>query len=217
MPHKHLTWFQQSAYRWDGDGPTIYIDPWGVPDEAPTADVVFITHAHSDHFSFEDLAKIRADGTRFVAPRDIANDLSGKVTAVRPGDSIDVGGVSGQAVHAYNNVEGRLGHHPKANGWVGYVLTLGDATYYHAGDTDHVPELEAVKAQVALLPIGGTYTMNVDEAARLAKSIAPEVAIPMHYGGFFPGVGAEADGEAFKEKAAPVRVELLTPVNPFVE
>lgn len=217
MPHKHLTWFKQSAYRWDGEGPAVYLDPWGVPDDAAAADIVFITHAHDDHFSFEDLAKIRGDATRFVAPRDIANDLSGRVTAVAPGDDFDVAGVKGHAVPAYNIVEGRESNHPKANGWVGYVITLGDATYYHAGDTDHVPELDGVKADVALLPIGGTYTMDVDEAAGLAKVIAPEVAVPMHYGGFFPGVGAEKDGEAFKQKAAPVRVELLRPVNPFVE
>jgi L-ascorbate metabolism protein UlaG (beta-lactamase superfamily) len=99
---------------------------------------------------------------------------------------------------------------------VGYILTLGDSTYYHAGDTDHAPELDSVKADVAFVPIGGAgYTMDVTEAAGLVKVIQPQLAVPMHYGGYFPGVGKEADGEAFRQAADPVKVELLTPEVPF--
>lgn len=102
--------------------------------------------------------------------------------------------------------------HPKANGWVGYILTLGGHTYYHAGDTDHAPELSDVQADVAILPIGGTYTMEVVEAAGMAKAISPQIAVPMHYGFV---VGSPSDGERFAKEADPVRVELLTPVRPF--
>ncbi|HXF36747.1 MAG TPA: MBL fold metallo-hydrolase [Actinomycetota bacterium] len=209
---ERFTWFKQSAFRWDGDGLTVYIDPWGVRDEDPPADVVFITHAHFDHFSMEDLERVRKEGTRFVAPHDVARELSGDVTPVGPGDAVEVGGVRAQAVPAYNVVPERLDKHPKANRWVGYVLELAGATVYHAGDTDHAPELSEVRAEVAFLPIGGTFTMDPPEAGGLARAISPQLAVPMHYGFV---VGEPADVERFREAADPVKVEALTPVHPF--
>ena len=211
---ERFTWYKQSAYLWRGDPMNVYIDPWGVTDDVP-ADVVFITHAHEDHFNEEDLKKVVRRETIVVAPRNVAQELSGNVQPVAPGDSLEVAGIKVQAVPAYNVVESRLEHHPKANNWVGYILTLGDSTYYHAGDTDHAAELDDVKADVAFVPIGGTYTMDVPEAAALIKVIQPQLAVPMHYGGYFPGVGKEADGEAFRRAADPVKVEILKPENPF--
>ena len=209
---ERLTWFKQSAYRWDGDGITIYIDPWGVPEDAPEADAIFITHAHDDHFQPEEIDRLRNADTTIVAPRDVASELSGEVKPVAPGDTVEAAGVRAQAVPAYNIVEDRLEMHPKAKGWVGYVLELGDATYYHAGDTDHLPELESVGAQVALVPIGGTYTMDVPQAAALVRAMSPQLAVPMHYGYV---VGYEEDAERFRDEARPVPVEILTPVEPF--
>jgi L-ascorbate metabolism protein UlaG (beta-lactamase superfamily) len=125
-----------------------------------------------------------------------------------------VAGIKVQCVPAYNIVEERLQAHPKENNWVGYLLELGDTTYYHAGDTDHLPELESVRADVAFVPIGGNYCMAVPEAAGFVKTFSPQLAVPMHYG-FFPGVGEEADGERFRQAADPVKVEVLKPMNPF--
>ncbi len=209
---ERFTWFKQAAFRWDGDGLTVYIDPWGIRDDDPPADVVFITHAHFDHFSQEDLERVRKEGTRFLAPHDVARELSGEVTPVAPGDSLEVRGIRVQVVPAYNVVEERLEFHPKANRWVGYVLELGGSTYYHAGDTDHAPELSDVRADVAFLPIGGTYTMDPTEAGGLARAISPQLAVPMHYGFV---VGSPADADRFREAADPVKVEALTPVHPF--
>lgn len=206
-----FTWFKQSAYLWRGDGLNVYIDPWGVTVDVP-ADVVFITHAHFDHFNEEDLKKVVRRETILVAPRNVAQELSGNIKPVGPGDSLEVSGIKVQAVPAYNVVESRLEAHPKANNWVGYILTLGDSTYYHAGDTDHAPELDEVKADVAFLPIGGTYTMAAQEAGQLAKVIQPQLAVPMHYGFV---VGSPKDAETFQREADPVKVEFLTPENPF--
>ena len=206
-----FTWFKQSAYVWKGDGLTVYIDPWGVTIEDP-ADVIFITHAHDDHFSVDDIERVRKDGTRIVAPADVAREISGDVTPVTPGVSLDVAGVRAQNVPAYNIAEERLEMHPKSNGWVGYILTLEDHTYYHAGDTDHAPELSDVRADVAFLPIGGTYTMEVSEAAGLAKAIAPQIAVPMHYGFV---VGSPSDADRFVKEADPVVVRTLPPQRPF--
>jgi L-ascorbate metabolism protein UlaG (beta-lactamase superfamily) len=206
-----FTWFRQSAMRFAGEGLTVYIDPWGTEAERE-ADVVFITHAHYDHFQLEEIERLSTPATKLVAPRDVAKELSGDVTPVAPGDSIEISGIPVQAVPAYNVHPDRLDKHPRANRWVGYILELGGISYYHAGDTDHVPELDDVSADVAFLPIGGTYTMDVSEAAGLATTMSPQVAVPMHYGFV---VGSPKDAETFRRKAAPVPVEVLTPTNPF--
>ena len=207
-----FTWYRQSAYLWKGDGINVYIDPWGVTGDPP-ADVVFITHAHGDHYDAESMDKVvRQGSTKIVAPADIAAELRGDVTAVAPGDSGEAGGIKFQAVPAYNIVEERLEMHPRSNNWVGYVLDLGEFSYYHAGDTDHVPELDSVKADVSFVPIGGTYTMEALEAAELVKVQQPKLAVPMHYGFV---VGTPADAELFKREASPVEVEFLEPTNPF--
>jgi L-ascorbate metabolism protein UlaG (beta-lactamase superfamily) len=209
-----FTWFKQSALRWAADGPAVYIDPWGVrPDDIP-ADLILITHAHSDHFQPEDIAKVTKEGTKLVAPHDVAAELSGDVTPVAPGESHEVAGVRFTTVPAYNVVPERLDRHPKAKGWVGYVLELGPHRYYHAGDTDHVSELYSIETDVAFLPIGGTYTMDVEEAAGLARAMGPGLAVPMHFGFV---VGKPEDAERFRAAAAPVPVEVLTPVRPFGE
>jgi L-ascorbate metabolism protein UlaG (beta-lactamase superfamily) len=207
-----ITWYRQSALRFTDGERTVYIDPWGTDETAPPADLILITHAHEDHLQPSEIARLSAAGAKIVAPHDVAAELSGDVTPVAPGESHEVAGVKFTTVPAYNIAEERLQMHPKANRWVGYVLELPGGTYYHAGDTDHVAELDEVKTDVAFLPIGGTYTMDVTEAAGLAKSIAPQIAVPMHYGFV---VGSAGDGERFRDLATPVEVQLLTPENPF--
>jgi L-ascorbate metabolism protein UlaG (beta-lactamase superfamily) len=208
-----LTWIKQSTYRWTGDDLTVYIDVTGAGQDPVPADAIFITHAHSDHFDPDDLAKIRKDDTVVVAPRDVAAELSGEVITVAPGETVEARGVKGETVPAYNIQGQRLRAHPKANGWVGYVLDLGGTSYYFSGDTDHLPELEQVRADGAFVCVGGDpFVMSPEEAAELVKAIDPGVAVPNHYGWI---VGSPASAEAFKKAAEPVPVEILTPVVPF--
>ncbi|MEX2405939.1 MAG: MBL fold metallo-hydrolase [Actinomycetota bacterium] len=207
-----FTWFRQSAMRYAGDGLKLYIDPWGTgPEDAP-ADLILITHAHDDHLQPSEIERLSGADTKVVAPRDVAKELSGAVTAVSPGESHEVAGVRFETVPAYNVVEERLDMHPKTNAWVGYVIELGGRRYYHAGDTDALTELESLTTDVAMVPIGGTYTMDAREAAGLVRAMRPQLAVPMHYGFV---VGSPSDADRFEKEAAPVRVEMLKPTNPF--
>ncbi len=208
-----FTWYKQSAYQWKGEGITVYIDPWGLRAQEDPADVVFITHAHADHFEPEDIAKIRKSTTQFVAPRDVAEKLKGNVKAVKPGESLDVAGIKFQTVPAYNTAPHRLQAHPKSNNWVGYILNLDGHRYWFSGDTDPNPDIEQVKTDVALVCIGGDpYVMNASEAAGVVKKIRPQLAVPNHYGYV---IGVPSDGDTFAKEAAPIKVQIMKPVNAF--
>lgn len=207
-----VTWFRQAAFRWRGDaGPVVYVDPWGVTDEVP-ADVILITHAHYDHFQPSQIERLLGRSTRLVAPKDVAADLSGDVTPVSPGETHEVGGLRIQTVPAYNVAEERLDMHPQHKGWVGYLFEHGGRRFYHGGDTDALPELESISADVAMVPIGGTYTMDAEEAAAFVRAMRPGVAVPMHYGFV---VCSPSRADIFRRAAQPVPVEVLTPTNPF--
>jgi len=147
------------------------------------------------------VAKIRKEGTVFVAPMDVAKEIGAAATGVKPGDEVEVAGLKVKAIAAYNINKFRspgVPFHPREKHWVGFVVTLSDGTtVYHAGDTDATPELLAVKADVALLPVSGTYVMTAAEAVEAANAMMPKLAIPMHYGAGV--VGTAADAEAFKK------------------
>jgi L-ascorbate metabolism protein UlaG (beta-lactamase superfamily) len=177
------------------DSITIYIDPYDLPEGLPPADLVLITHDHSDHFSPADLDKILKPATVVVSVKSVCDQLPAKVKhsrVVAPGDTITVGEVTIAAVPAYNI---KKDFHPKKKGWVGFVIEVDGRRIYHAGDTDLIPEMEGIDTDVALLPAGGKYTMDAGEAARAANLIRPKVAIPMHWGKI---VGSEKDAQAFK-------------------
>ncbi|HET9724804.1 MAG TPA: MBL fold metallo-hydrolase [Actinomycetota bacterium] len=206
-----LTWFRQAAFRWEGQGPVVYIDPWGITDPVP-ADVILITHAHHDHFQPREIDRLRTPTTKLVAPKDVAAGLSGDVTPVAPGEVHEVGGLRFETVPAYNIAEERLDMHPQRNGWVGYLFEYAGRRFYHGGDTDALPELEPIATDVALVPIGGTYTMDAEEAADFVRAMEPGLAVPMHYGYV---VCSPSRADVFRKLAAPVPVQILDPTNPF--
>jgi L-ascorbate metabolism protein UlaG (beta-lactamase superfamily) len=226
-----VTWFGQSALQWKVGDLVVYVDPgsWVKGKSAPPASVILVTHAHGDHFSKDDLAEVSNERTTFVAPADVAEMIGGNVKAVKPGDSLEVAGLEIEAVPAYNHERpGGAPAHPKAMNWVGYVLTIGGARYYHAGDTDAVPELEALEVDAAFVPIGGApFTMGVPEAGGLVQKLEPVVAVPMHYGfvtvppGAFGNaspivVGTPSDGPRFDSSAPSIDVRVLDPKTPFM-
>ena len=173
----------------------IYFDPYEIQKDLKDADLIFISHDHFDHLSVESIMKLVKEDTVLVAPESSAALLEGEgfrnVTAVQPSKSYEVGGVSFTTVPMYN--VGKK-FHEKSENFVGYVVRIDGAEYYFAGDTDLIPEMESIKADVVFLPVGGTYTMDASEAARAANIIKPAVAVPIHYADV---VGTVEDGEAF--------------------
>lgn len=197
----NIHWLGHDAFRIDGKGTTIYIDPYRLKG-GPPADVILITHEHADHASPADVEKIRKPDTVIVTTPAAASKLSGEIKTVKPGDELMVKGVAVRAVPAYNLNKFRspgVPFHPKEAGNVGYVITVDGVRIYHAGDTDPIPEMEGLAPDVALLPVSGTYVMTVDEAVEAAKSIRPKVAVPMHVG---EGIGTLDDAAGFKAKAS---------------
>ena len=192
---KNITWLGHDGFLIKGDGKAIVIDPFQVKKCEP-ADVILVTHEHYDHCSPEDIQKVQEASTVIVTEADSAKKLSGDVRVVQPGDKLTVSGIQIEAVPAYNT---NKNFHPKQNGWLGFVLTVDGVRIYHAGDTDLIPEMDSIKADIALLPVSGTYVMTAEEAVKAAKIIKPKLVIPMHYGAI---VGSEDDARRFRDALA---------------
>jgi L-ascorbate metabolism protein UlaG (beta-lactamase superfamily) len=194
MELKHIHWLGHSAFRIEDTSTQIYIDPYKLPENLPKADIIFITHAHYDHFSIEDIARIKKDNTIIVATKDVTSKIGKGTVTVVPGQNYTVGRLKVMTVPAYN-LDKKF--HPKGNNWVGYIITLSSGQrIYHAGDTDFIPEMRKVITDIALLPCGGTYTMTAQQAAEAANTFKPKVLIPMHWGEV---VGSKADAEEVKK------------------
>lgn len=171
---------------------TIYFDPFKIEEECHDADIIFITHDHYDHFSIEDIKKIEKDDTVYVIPECMYNMLGGEnVIVVEPGEKTIVEGFETFVVPAYNKLKP---FHPKMKGYVGYNVLIEDKRVYVAGDTDMNEDNVKLKCDIALVPVGGKYTMDYKQAAELVNLIKPEIAIPTHYGDI---VGDKNDGEKF--------------------
>lgn len=188
---EHIKWLGHAGFSVTAGGKVIFIDPYEIGD-CGKADIILITHSHYDHCSVPDINKIKTPSTVFVTEKESAAILSGDVRVVKPGDKISVSGIEIEAVPAYNI---NKNFHPKKNNWLGFILINGNNKIYHAGDTDLIPEMDSFAADIALLPVSGTYVMTADEAVEAAKLIKPKIAVPMHYDAI---VGSKNDAMKFK-------------------
>lgn len=194
---KGIMWTGQASVKIPGLGPNIYVDPYYLKSE-DKADIVLITHSHQDHLSIGDLRKVCHEQTTIIAPSDVAMKIKSipqkETIIVAPGDTVKVDNVTIHAVHMYNVI--KTHYHPKSNKWVGYTITGNGVTVYHAGDTERIPEMKDIQCDIALLPLGQTYTMNsVEDAAESAKDVKAKLAVPIHYGMY---EGSISDADKFK-------------------
>ena len=204
--------FKQNSIRIKSEIGSIYIDPFEMEESPKDAAYIFITHDHYDHFSPDDIAKVAGSNTILIVPENMegkagkVSNLVGSIKTVKPGETYEVNGLKFETVPSYNIMKP---FHPKSAGWVGYIIEIGGKRIYIAGDMDAIKEAKDVKCDIAMIPIGGFYTMDAKKAAELINEIKPETAIPVHYGSI---VGKPADGEAFAGLVdSSIKVELKIP------
>lgn len=198
---------KHSSIRIQNGSTILYIDPYQIEEETHDANYIFITHSHYDHFSKEDIKKIKKEDTQIItvaSSEKEAKQLVGEdhVLIVQPNKSYSIKEIAFETYPAYNI---NKTYHPKENNWVGYLFKINGKRIYIAGDTDHLPELEKVFCDIALVPIGGTYTMTAEEAADLVNKMDVKKVIPTHYGCI---VGKKEDANIFQEKVKTKQVEI---------
>jgi len=181
----------------------IYIDPYNIKADSEKADIILITHSHYDHCSVADIKSIIKEGTKILLTADSQSKITRfnipiNIYVIESNQELVFGELKISAMPAYN-VDKPF--HSKEEGWVGYIIKMDDVVIYHAGDTDFIPEMQKLtghkqsdKKFIALLPVGGRFTMSAEEAAEAAKLIKPSIAIPMHYGSV---AGNKEDAEDF--------------------
>jgi L-ascorbate metabolism protein UlaG (beta-lactamase superfamily) len=187
-----LTWLGHASFRLEC-GRVVYFDPYKV-EGGGDADIILVSHGHHDHCDVKSIRSLAGEETVVVCPHSCVKKAVGNVTGLGAGDVLGVGDVRIEAHSAYNT---NKPNHPGGMG-LGYVVEAAGRRVYFAGDTDLIPEMgELGGIDVALLPVGGTYTMNWSEAADAVKAIRPRFAVPMHYGEV---VGTPMDAVSFKRK-----------------
>ncbi len=188
----------QSSIRIAGDQ-IIYFDPFKISDRKNDADLIFITHDHYDHLDPTSIDNIKKESTCLVVPKSIRPNLTNinikdeNIIEVEPNQTYLINGYRVETIPSYNLTKP---FHPKDKNYVGYIITIDNERIYISGDTDNTIDAQQVKCDIALIPIGGTYTMDYQEASELIKVMKPKVVIPTHYGSI---VGTLQDGKLFKD------------------
>ncbi|TDF89733.1 stalk domain-containing protein [Paenibacillus piri] len=203
---KGVQLYKQSMVKLTGEK-VIYVDPYKVDGEPMDGDIIFITHTHGDHFNLNEIQKVAKKDATIVFPFKELDKVTEagfeKVVGAVPNEEGTVNGISYKAVPAYNT---KTSNHPKDREWVGYIIKVNETSYYMAGDTDLIPEMKDIDADVAFLPMGGTYTMAYEEAAKAANLIHPRIVIPYHYADV---VGTREDAVKFIDLIEPGIISIL--------
>lgn len=195
-----IVWLGHASVMVRNASTTVFIDPWKISDRSLHADIILLTHDHYDHFSRQDIELLSDGSTRIAAPMSTPPVTD----VISPGTALNLCGINVEAVPAYNIDKG---FHPRAKGWVGYILEIDGKRIYHAGDTDRIPEMIHFTVDLALVPVGGTYTMNTEEAAAAIEDIQARDVIPIHFGDI---VGTSEDGRKLA-RISKRRTHVLSP------
>jgi L-ascorbate metabolism protein UlaG (beta-lactamase superfamily) len=182
-----ITFIGHGTLIFDFNGKVIHIDPYGkLADYSilPKADIILITHEHSDHFDLAAIKILQTKKTELVLTETCAKKISGGMV-MKNGEVQTIQGIKIEAVPAYNIIhksDNGQPFHPQGVG-NGYILTFGDKRVYVAGDTENIPEMKTIQGvDVAFLPMNLPYTMTPEMVADAAKVFKPKILYPYHYG-----------------------------------
>jgi L-ascorbate metabolism protein UlaG (beta-lactamase superfamily) len=190
-----VKWYGQFSLEFDINGKTLFIDPFNLPnDYNKKADWIFISHDHFDHLSFDDLAKVANPDTPIYAAKNLAKQVKDKgytnVIETWPGEKYELEGVVVETVPMYNI---KKDFHKKETGWTAFVLTIDGKRIYISVDTERIPEMKEINADITFMTLGQTYTMNsVEEAVDAVLDTGAKLAIPVHFG-MYEGTQEDAD------------------------
>ncbi|MDD2489062.1 MAG: MBL fold metallo-hydrolase [Bacteroidales bacterium] len=181
-----ITFIKHSSLIFQYKGLFIYNDPimdYFDYNLFPKADIILITHQHSDHFDIRAVEALKKTTTKIISNRAV-NDIIREGIALSNGEMVELSEIiKVKAVAAYNTTEGRDKFHPK-NRDNGYVLYIDKAKIYIAGDTEFIDEMTELRntIDIAFIPVNQPYTMTIEQATKAAVSINPKILYPYHYG-----------------------------------
>ena len=188
----------------------LYFDPFQIEDSLHDADIIFLTHNHYDHFDVKSIVNIKKANTLIIAPKSMETDIKNMFEhylLLNPNEEISIDNINIKTIPAYNNFKN---FHPKDNNWLGYLINYNNITYYIAGDTDKTEDNEKVNCDIAIIPIGGYYTMDYKEASELLKIIKPQIVIPTHYGSI---IGDIKDGKRLENSLMNTNIEVIEKIK----
>lgn len=200
---RHIVWYGQSAFKIGTEsGAVLYIDPIKLPSGTGEADLILVSHEHYDHYDPQIIKSLRKSSSTVIVPRSMAN---AGLLGMNYGETVQVGPFRVTGIPAYNI---KKNFHPQVQHWLGYLIEVDGVRIFHAGDSDNIPEWKGLKPDIAMLPVGGTYTMDVPEAIKAVAALDAALVIPMHYGSI---VGVREDGANFVAQLKPGQGMALTP------
>lgn len=183
--------FKQNSIKIDN----IYVDPYGVDNNYNDAKYIFITHNHYDHYSLEDINKVVNSNTIFIIPLSMKNDykFDNEVIYVEPNKEYNIDNINFKTFRMYNI---NKPFHKYEDNWCGYHINYNNTNYLVLGDTDYTDDI-IIDTDIVFVPIGGTYTMDVNDAIDYLSKIKYELVIPVHYGSI---IGDNNLGNILKNK-----------------
>jgi L-ascorbate metabolism protein UlaG (beta-lactamase superfamily) len=208
-----IKWYGHDTFTLSFGGLTVCIDPYQLEKKIAT-DIVLVTHNHFDHLSNDDLQKVSTQKTTIISATECLSQIkttNKQIIGIDPNEEKIISGIKIKAIPAYNldkiNPETKKPFHPKEDKKIGFIITMNNSTFYHAGDSDYIPEMNGLSPDVFFVPVSGTYVMTAKEAANSILGVKPKLAIPMHYGSI---VGSEDDAESFKKLVITCQVQIPT-------